>query len=110
MRPGKGILALFVGMLAASNANAWEANVSDILQHGTYVAVYLSPDPGPGSCQYSQPYLMVVDDTPAGKQRFTMIMTALATGHKIAGYDDGCDTAIWAQSRPLITRLVLRAN
>lgn len=99
-----------IGALSASNAGAWEANVTDILQHYNYVAVYLSPDPGPNSCQYGSPYLLVVDDTPAGKQRFAMIMAALATGNKIAGYTDGCDTAIWAQSRPVIQRLVLRAN
>ena len=104
------MLLSILGLLAASSASAWEANVTDILQHGTYVAVYLSPDPGAGSCQYGQPYLLVVDDTPAGKQRFALILSALATGHKIAGYDDGCDTAIWAQSRPIIVRLLARGS
>jgi hypothetical protein len=97
-------------LLAMSGAQAWEANVTDILQHGTYVAIYLSPDPGVGSCQYGQPYLLAVDDTAAAKQRFSLIVTALATGHKIAGFDDGCETAIWAQSRPVIQRLMLRGN
>lgn len=99
-----------LGAVAASSANAWEANVTDVLHHYNYVAVYLSPDPGPGSCQYGSPYLLVLDDTFASKQRFSMIMTALATGHKVAGYPDGCDTAIWAQSRPTILRLHLRGN
>jgi hypothetical protein len=105
----KKLIAL-CGLLATCTAHAWEANVTDILQHGNYVAVYLSPDPGAGSCSQSQPYLLVVDDSAAAKQRFGLILTALATGHKIGGYDDGCDTAIWAQSRPLIHRLVLRSN
>ncbi len=103
----KRTLFLILGVLAASAANAWEATVTDILQHGTMIAVYLSPDPGPGSCTYGQPYLMAVDDTAAGKQRFAMILTALATGQKIAGYDDGCDTGIWGQSRPVFWRLHL---
>lgn len=106
----KKITLTFIAVLFASNAGAWEANVSDILQHYNYVAVYLSPDPGPGNCQYGSPYLLVVDDTPASKQRFAMIMAALVTGNKIAGYPDPCDTGIWAQSRPTIQRLLLRPN
>jgi len=105
----KCLLFLLFGLFA-STAGAWEANVSDVLQHGSYVAVYLSPDPGPGSCQFGQPYLLVVDDTAEAKQRFAMIMLALASGRKLAGYDDGCDTAIWAQSRPKIWRLMLRGG
>ena len=102
------VLAGVLGVLAATSANAWEANVVDILQHGTVVALYLSPDPGPMGCSYGQPYLLTVDDTAESKQRFSMVMMALATGNKIAGYDDGCDTAIWGQSRPKVWRLLLR--
>jgi hypothetical protein len=54
-----------------------------------------------------QPYLIQVDDTAAAKQRFAMVMTALITGQTVSGYDDGCSTAIWAQSRPLVWRLSL---
>lgn len=106
----KRSLVLLIGILFTSAAGAWQANVTNILQHGTYVAVYLSPDPGPGTCQYGSPYLLVVDNTPESKQRFAMIMMALATGKKIGGYDDPCDTAIWAQSRPTIQRLHLLAD
>ena len=96
-----------LGVLAVSSAQAWEATVTNVLQHGNMVAVYLSPDPGPLSCSYGQPYLTVVDDTPAAKQRFAMLLMALSTGQKISGYDDGCDTGIWAQSRPVFWRLSL---
>lgn len=92
----------------ATNAGAWEAKVVDILQHGSYVAVYLSPDPGVGSCSYGSPYLLSVEGTPASNQRFGMVLTALATGKSLAGYDDGCNSAIWAQSRPIIVRLMLK--
>jgi len=95
--------------LAASSAQAWEAKVTAVLQHGTMLAIYLSPDPGPGSCSVGQPYLLAVDDTIASKQRFAMIMTAVATGQKVSGYDDGCNTGIWAQSRPYVWRLQLSA-
>lgn len=106
-----GIYTAGVAFLTlCTSAFAWEARVTDILQHGTVVAVYLSPDPGVGSCSVGQPYLLTVNDTMESKQRFAMIMQALATGTKIAGYDDGCDSSIWAQSRPKIVRLVLRNN
>jgi hypothetical protein len=104
----KHVLAGLLGILAATSANAWEANVTNILQHGSVVAIYLNPDPGPMGCSYGQPYLLMVDDTAEAKQRFSMVMLALATGNKIAGYDDGCDTSIWAQSRPKVWRLMLR--
>jgi hypothetical protein len=105
----KRLWLFFLTALAASGANAWQAKVTNILQHGATVAVYLSPDPGPGSCSVGQPYLIAVDDTPDAKQRFALILTALSTGQLISGYDDGCSTAIWAQSRPVIFRLVLSA-
>jgi hypothetical protein len=104
-------LLVMVGGLWASVAGAWDANVTSILHHYNYLAVYLSPDPGPGNCSYGSPYLIPVDDTTASKQRVALIMQALATGQKISGWHgDPCDTAIWAQSRPRIERLMLYSN
>ena len=103
----KKVLLLALGVFAASGAHAWEGKVINVLQHGTMVAIYMSPDPGPGSCSVGQPYLIQVDETVASKQRFAMVMTALITGQSISGYDDGCSTAIWGQSRPLVWRLQL---
>ena len=67
-----------------------------------------------------QPYLLQVDETSAAKQRFAMVMLALATGQTISGYDDGCNTGIWADSRvrfvwrlqwtPLIEETLHRTN
>ncbi len=100
---------LILSMVVAHSAHAWEAKVTNVLQHGTMIAIYLSPDPGPQSCSVGQPYLLQVDDTPAAKQRFAMVMMALVTGQTVSGYDDGCNTGIWAQSRPLVWRLYLNA-
>lgn len=107
MNISKGLL-VSGAILFAPSAGAWEANVTDILQHGTAVAVFLNPDPGPGNCQVGSPYILNVDDTPESKQRFAMILTAIATGQKVAGYPDACSTAIWGQSRPTVVRLILR--
>ena len=104
------LMLLVLGVLVATSANAWQGKITNVLQHGTYVAIYLSPDPGPGSCSYGSPYLIQVDDTPAARQRFAMIMLAVATGQTVSGYDDGCDTAIWGVSRPLVWRLQVSAN
>lgn len=91
-------------------ASAWEAKVTDILQHGTYAAIYLSPDPGPGNCEFGSPYLLVVDGTPEANQRFSMLLAALTTGNNVAGYADECATAIWGKSKPTIRRLRLKAG
>jgi hypothetical protein len=101
---------LFFYALFTTTAGAWEAKVISILQHDTRVAVYLSPDPGPNGCSVGSPYLLVVEDTAAGKQRFSMLMTALATGATIGGYSDGCDSSIWGSSRPVIQRLYVSSN
>ena len=103
-------LLVVAGGLWASVAGAWHANVTNILHHWNYVAVYLTPDPGAGSCSYGGPYLLLVDDTTASKQRLAILMQAIATGQKVTGYDDGCSTGIWGQSRPKIERLMLNAN
>jgi|GEM_PF-6200833 len=101
-------LSLSVAMLLSSvSANAWEANVTDILQHGDVAAITLSPDPGKGNCSYGSPYILIVDGSPASEQRFSMLLTALTTGKKVRGYTDACSTAIWGQSRPTIRRLGL---
>src|ERR1044071_5703315 len=105
----KRSMLLILGVLTAQGAYAWQAKITNVLQHGGTLAIYLSPDPGPGSCSIGQPYLLEVDDTPAGKQRFAMVMTALVTGQTVSGYDDGCSTGIWNQSRPLVWRLMLNA-
>jgi len=103
-----GALLVMVGGLWASAAGAWDAKVTSILHHYNYVAVYLSPDPGPGNCSYGSPYLVAVDDTAASKQRVAMLMMAVANGQTISGYHgDPCSTAIWAQSRPTIERIVV---
>lgn len=89
------------------NVNAWEANVVDILQHGTRVAVTLNPDPGIGKCEYGSPYILIVDESPAAQQRFSIILSALISGKKVRGYADECSTAIWGKSRPTLRRLGL---
>ena len=99
-----GILLLFF----ATNSFAWDAEVLDILQHGNVVAVWLSPDPGPGNCSVGSPYILVADGTPESNQKFSMLLTALTTGMKISGYPDACTTAIWGNSRPTIQRLHLK--
>jgi hypothetical protein len=103
----KRIALCALAVLTSTTAFAWQGKVTNVLQHGTMLAIYLSPDPGPGSCSVGQPYLLDVDDTPAGKQRFAMLMLAIATGQTISGYDDGCSTGIWGQSRPKVWRLQL---
>ena len=104
------IMLCTFGVLLASNAGAWTATVTGVLHHYNYLAVYLSPDPGPGTCLFGSPYLVVVDDTIASKERVALLMTALTTGQTIGGYADGCDSGIWAQSRPLILRLLVLNN
>lgn len=103
----KKIMFFVLSGLLSGYVNAWEAKVVDILQHGDYVAVTLSPDPGKGNCEAGSPYLLVVDNTPAAQQRFSMILTALASGKKIRGYADECSTAIWGVPRPTMRRLGL---
>jgi hypothetical protein len=103
----KRITLCALAILMTTSVQAWQGKVTNVLQHGGMLAIYLSPDPGPGSCSVGQPYLIEVDDTPAAKQRFAMVMTALVTGQTISGYDDGCSSSIWAQSRPLVWRLSL---
>ena len=105
----KGILVLSI-LSAANISYAWEANVTDILQHGTVAAISLSPDPGKGNCDVGSPYILIVDETPAAQQRFSMLLTALASGKKVRGYADACTTAIWGSSRPTIRRLGLKNN
>ena len=110
MKKSRALLVM-IGGLWASVAGAWEANVTGFVHHWDYVAVYLSPDPGPGNCSHGQPYLIPVNETIASKQRIAMIMQALATGQKVTGWHgDPCDSAIWGQSRPRIERLMISAN
>jgi len=106
-----GALLVAIGSLWTSVAGAWDANVTSVLHHYDFLAVYLSPDPGAGNCSYGSPYLIVINDTTASKQRVALIMQALATGTKISGWHgDPCDIGIWGQSRPRIERLMLSAN
>ncbi len=100
----------FLLFLFATNASAWDAKVTNILQHGGYAAISLSPNPGVGNCSAGSPYLLVVDDTPASQQRFSMLLAALMSGKSISGYADECATAIWGVSRPTIRRLNLSAD
>jgi hypothetical protein len=98
------MLVILFGTVVSS-AQAWEGKVTSVLQHGTMVAIYLSPDPGPGSSSVGLPYLLEVSDTPASKQRFAMVMTALITGQTISGYDDGCSSGNdCVRDRPLDAR------
>ena len=109
MKSSKFFVRCALGLLAPLAAQAWEAKITNVLQHGTQIAIYLSPDPGPIGCSVGQPYLVNVDESTASKQRFAMIMLAVATGQTVSGYDDGCSNGIWAQSRPLVWRLTLNA-
>ena len=101
----KKLYFYIITFVFTTSLNAWEANVVDILQHGDYAAISLSPDPGKGNCDVGSPYLLVVDETPAAQQKFSMLLTALASGKKVRGYADPCATAIWGASRPTINRL-----
>lgn len=89
----KGLL-LFAGLSISSLTYAWEANVVDILQHGDVASISLSPDPGKGQCEVGSPYILIVDETPAAQQRFSLLLTALVSGNKIRGYSDACSSAI----------------
>ena len=109
MKSKKLLVSCTLGLLLPFAAQAWEARVTSVLQHGGQIAIYLSPDPGPLGCSVGQPYLVNVDETTASKQRFAMIMLAVATGQTISGYNDGCSEGIWAQSRPLVWRLTLNS-
>ncbi|GFE82232.1 hypothetical protein GCM10011487_42320 [Steroidobacter agaridevorans] len=106
----RGALLVMVGGLWASVAGAWDAKVSLLLHHGDYMAVYLTPDPGVGSCSAGNPYLVRIEDTLQSKQRIAILMQASATGQMIGGYSDGCSIGIWGVSRPLIERLQIYAN
>ena len=94
----------------ATNALAWEAKVTKILHHHTVAAIYLSPDPGVGQCTHGQPYILTLDGSSASKERFSMLLAALTAGQTVGGYSDGCSTAIWGNSRPLITRLSIEID
>ncbi len=96
--------------LFTMHVSAWEAKVTNILQHGSTTAISLSPDPGKGNCEYGSPYILIVDSTPASQQKFSMLLTALSTGNKVSGYLDECSTAIWGKSRPTIRRLNLTSQ
>jgi hypothetical protein len=109
MKSNKLLVRCALGLLVPFAAQAWDAKVTHDLQHGGQIAIYLSPDPGPISCSVGQPYLVNVDESTASKQRFAMIMLAVATGQSISGYDDRCSSGIWAVSRPLVVRLTLAA-
>lgn len=105
-----GSLVCFMLMLVSQYSLSWEAKVVELLQHEGYVAVYLSPDPGIGNCEYGQPYLLPVDGTPAKNQRFSLMLTALTAGLTIRGHADECSSAIWGKSRPTIRRVSIIAN
>ncbi len=107
MKRTRSLVLCVLGVLAPFGVHAWEAKVVNIVQHDTQIAVYLSPDPGPLTCSVGQPYLMNVDDTTAVKQRFAMLMTALITGQTVSGWNDGCSSGIYGQSRPIFWRLQL---
>ncbi len=106
----KNYCATLILFTSTFNASAWDAKVTNILHHRDWVAVTLTPDPGPGKCEKGSPYLVKVDETAKSQQLFSMILTALATGKTISGYDDPCVNAIWGNSRPSIERLNLKAN
>jgi hypothetical protein len=106
----KFVLVLMLSVCISSQALAWEAKVTNILQHGNYVAVTLNPDPGEGKCEDGSPYILIVDDEPDTAQKFSMLLTAMSTGMTIVGYEDPCSSAIWGRSRPTIERLGLRGN
>lgn len=96
-------------LLFSSQATAWEAKVTSVLQHRDWVAVNLVPDPGVGACTAGNPYLIAVDGAPQNDQLFTMVMTALNTGKTVEGFaSDPCSSAIWGQPRPKIERLRLK--
>ena len=102
---------ILITLLFASATSAWEAKVTKILQHGGTAAIYLEPNPGPLNCEVGQPYIVIVDETPASQQRFSMLLTALTAKMTVSGYTgDACSTSIWGQSRPTIRRLNLHAN
>ena len=106
----KYALFIFMSLLVSNSSFAWEAKVTNILQHGSYAAITLSPDPGVGNCSAGSPYLLVVDGSPESEQKFSMLLVALTTGKTVSGYADSCADAIWGVSRPTIRRLNLSAN
>ena len=98
-------------MLLAMDVMAWEAKISNILHHRTWIAVSLTPDPGKMSCDAGSPYLVEIKDTVAHQQLFSMLLAAQASGKTITGYDsDPCSAAIWGVSRPTIERLNLKTD
>ncbi|TQV65693.1 hypothetical protein FKG94_28245 [Exilibacterium tricleocarpae] len=106
----KKIFLFSILILTSSIAWSWDAKVTNILHHRDWVAVSFSPDPGNLGCSAGSPYLLKVDETAASQQRFSIILTALASGKTIGGHSDGCSSAIWGTSRPVIERINLRQN
>ncbi len=101
--------AFVVTVVMFSQTQAWEGRVTQILQHGSVAAVYISPAPGKGQCENGGPYILHVDGSPENNQRFSMLMMSLSSGMTISGYDEACSSAIWGQPRPTIGRLYLKA-
>lgn len=106
----KKIIYSIILLTFTHHASAWEAKVTDILQHGDVAAITLSPDPGPENCSVGSPYILIVDETPAAKQRFSILLSALTSGKTVRGFPDACSTAIWGTSRPTIRRLGIKAD
>lgn len=107
------VIFAMLGFNLSVSVFAWDkpAVVTNILQHRDWVAVYLSPDPGKGSCDHGSPYLIKTDGSAASEQLFSMVLVSLTTGKKIDGYHgDPCNSAIWGVSRPTIERLHLKVN
>ena len=105
----KFVSALLLAVVSSS-AFSWEAKITNILHHSDWVAVTLSPGPGPQNCEAGSPYLVKVDETAANQQLFSMLLSAQASGKTIGGYSDPCVNAIWGKTRPTIERLNLRTN
>lgn len=101
----KKIISIVCLALIANGANAWEAKVTDMLQHGGWVAVTVTPNPGKMGCDQGSPYLLQVDDSAEYEQKFGMLLSALIAGLTVYGYDDGCASHIWGVPRPVIKRL-----
>lgn len=99
----------------SSQSFAWESKVVEILQHKDVVIVKFAPKPSSNNfgCQLDS-YILEVDESPAIQQQYSLLLTALASGKTVVGYNQENDCAPaghpFNQTSPRIDRIGIKAN